>query len=276
MTERTEGHDLEWIRADDLLLDALGRGEPGPDDDEVAAMLAAWRADLADELPSVRAAAPAAAASATAAAIDEQTVPISVVRARRRLGRPRALAVAASLTLIAALGGVFVAALDATPGSPLWPISQILNPDRADVLAAREAIGKVRVAIAQHRYGDATRLITQAQALVDKVHAATDRQRLQADLDALVRELAAKVSGSGITPSGPASATPTPTPAPTQAPAPGATGNGGGGAPAHSPTANGGGGLPGLPLPSLPLPSLPLPKLPLPSLPLPSLPIHIP
>jgi hypothetical protein len=265
--------DLEWIRADDLLLDALGRGEPGPDDDEVAAMLAAWRADLADELPAVRAAAPAEVEAEEAVAADDVTVPVSLVRRPRRLSRPRLIAVAATVTLIAALGGVYVAALNATPGSPLWPISQLINPGRADVLAAQDAIDKVRVAIAEQRYGDATRLIPPAQALIDKVDDLTARQRLQGELDALVRDLAAKVAGSGATPSPAPSSSPTP--APTQAPGPGGNGDGGGGAPGagSSPTPGGGGGL--LPKSLLPsLPKLPLPSLPLPSL-LPSLPIHL-
>jgi hypothetical protein len=257
--------DLEWIRADDLLLDALGRGEPGPDDDEVAAMLAAWHADLAEELPTVR-----------AAITEEATIPIQGVPARKRFSRPRLIAVAATVTLIAALGGVFVAALNATPGSPLWPISQILNPDRADVLAARDAIHKVRVAIDQQRYGDATRLIPHAQVLIDKVQDSTQQEQLQAELNALVQELAAKVGGAGtLTTPGP-SVGASPTPAPTQAPGPGGSGAGGGGAPGQQRTPGGGGGvLPPSLLPSLPLPSLPLPKLPLPSLPLPSLPIHL-
>jgi Anti-sigma-D factor RsdA to sigma factor binding region len=236
MTEQGHPEDLERIREDDLLLDSLGRGEPASTDDEVAALLAAWRADLAHELPAVR--------------------------ARRRLPRPRAIAVAAAVMLIAALGGVSLAALGATPGSPLWPISQILNPDRADVLAAQAAIGRVRTAIGQQRYDEAARLIDQAQVLVNKVHDGKRRQPLQAELDALRRELATRLSGSPAPPGAAASQ------APSQAPGAGAT-RGGGAAPQPSPTGNGGGILPLPSPPGLPLPSLP-------GLPLPSLPIRIP
>jgi hypothetical protein len=287
--EPHSSEDLEWIRSDDLLLDALGRGEATPGDDEVAAMLAAWRADIADELPTVRAAAPVVTAldddapdqptvpiePAAPTAYPEwttQPIPIAPVRARRRLPRPRAVAVAAAFALIAALGGASVAALNATPGSPLWPISQVLDPNRADVLNAQQAIDKLRAAVNAQRYDEATRLVPPAQALVDKVHDGQQRQRLQAQLDALVRALAAQVAppsapGAPSVPTGPTVA---PTPAPSQAPVPG----GGNGGPANSPTKHGG-VLPPLRslVPSLPLPPLPLPSLPLP---LPSLPIHLP
>ncbi|MGW5673242.1 anti-sigma-D factor RsdA, partial [Micromonospora sp. NPDC003776] len=69
MSERTPGGgdeamDLDVLTRDDVLLDALGRGEPAPDGDAVAAMLAAWHADLDDDVPaSVRPAVPAPVAA---------------------------------------------------------------------------------------------------------------------------------------------------------------------------------------------------------------------
>ncbi len=209
----------------------------------------------------------------------------------------RELAVAASLVLIAALGGVLVAALHATPGSPLWPISQILNPQRADVLTAQDTLDKARTAIAQHRYADAGRLLDLAQAQISRVRDPQDAARLRAELEALRLQLAELMNG---TPTAPLAPTAPATPVPTQPPGAGGSQGGGGGQPGHGPTTGGGGGqpghgpttggggglVPGLPLPSLPLPSLPvpvpslphlpLPSLPLPSLPLPSLPIHLP
>src|SRR5215468_1799196 len=107
-TERHGPEDLDWVRADDLLLDSLGRGEPGPGDDEVAAMLAAWRADMGDDLPGLRAAAPPSPDETEGpldiGPVNLPIVPIPGARARRRLPRPRAIAVAATVTLIAALG----------------------------------------------------------------------------------------------------------------------------------------------------------------------------
>ncbi len=281
MTDPSNQHDdLAWVHADDVLLDVLGTGEVPPGDDEVAAMLAAWRADLAADLPALRTAAPAPGSG-------ERTVDLSTVdrrAARPRMRGARALAVAASLVLIAALGGVLVAALHATPGSPLWPISQILNPQRADVLTAQDTLDKARTAITQHRYADAGRLLDLAQAQISRVRGPQDAARLRAELEALRLQLAELMNG---TPTAPLAPTAPATPVPTQPPGAGGSQGGGGGQPGHGPTTGGGGGLvPGLPLPSLPLPSLPvpvpslphlpLPSLPLPSLPLPSLPIHLP
>lgn len=266
--ERHHPDDIEGIHADDLLLDSLGRGEAAPDDDTVAAMLAAWRADLADERPTVRAAAPGGVAEAGESDAPTMLLPelTSVPtladrkgRTRHRLSRPRAIAVAATLTLLAALGGVCVASLDATPGSLLWPISQILNPDRADVLRAQEAIDRARRAVDQGRYADAANLISQAQSLINQVPDPTDQQRLRAELDALRRELTARTSTGMLAPAGPgATTTPVPvrTPGPGTGPGGGAPGPGGGAAPGSSPTAAGGGGL----LPSL-LPGVPLPQI---------------
>ncbi|WP_203985827.1 anti-sigma-D factor RsdA [Virgisporangium aurantiacum] len=44
--------DLTVIAADDALLDALGRGDPAPDDDKLAGVLAAWRTDLDADQPT--------------------------------------------------------------------------------------------------------------------------------------------------------------------------------------------------------------------------------
>src|SRR5204863_2323402 len=41
--------DLAVLAADDRLLDDLGHGGPAPNGDPVAALLAAWRADLDDD-----------------------------------------------------------------------------------------------------------------------------------------------------------------------------------------------------------------------------------
>ncbi|HKT03910.1 MAG TPA: hypothetical protein VJT31_30635, partial [Rugosimonospora sp.] len=233
MTDERRTDDLDVIRGDDLLLDSLGRGEAAPSDDEVAVMLAVWRADLADEFDDVTLR-PAALDGGDSATVplplpgsgggDPPTAPVLPLR-KRRLGRPR-IAVAAALILVAFLGGLSVAAMNATPGSPLWPISQLLNPDRADVLAAENAIDQARQAVAQHRYADASRLVDRAQTLVDKVRSAPDRQRLQAELNTVLAALAGGLRGGAVTPGTPG---PSATPAPT--PTPGAGGTAGGGAP---------------------------------------------
>jgi len=256
VTEEQPTVDLAAVARDDLLLDSLGQGSPAPGDDEVAAMLAAWRADLADDLPEVRKAVPAVLPAADPA-----------VRRVRRWSAMR-VTLAAAAVVVAFLGGLVVAAGGAGPDSPLWSITQVVYGDRADSrLAERDAertIQQARDAVAAGQPTEAEELLDQAESLIDRVTEPTVAQRLRDEVDA-IRRLLSTVPGllnptPGPTPG--VGTTPTPAPgAPGGGPTPGRTGGGDGGNP------------PGLPLPSLPLPSLPLPSLPLPSLPLPSLPI---
>jgi hypothetical protein len=257
-TPAEERIGLDMLRADDLLLDALGRGEKAPADDDIAAMLAAWRADVAevaDEPPATGELA--------------EVIPIS--RARRRRGVR--LGVAAAVLAVVA-GGTGVAAAQAGPGSPLWPITHVVNPDRVALVDAESAIADARKAATQGRTADAQRLVDRAATLVSKVHDPRDAARLRTELDD-VRHLLATVTApggvAGTVPGAPGtSATPGTTPAP------GSTPGGGGPAPTPGPTGGAGGGggggggggaTPGLPLPTLPLPTPSLP-LPLPTVPI--------
>jgi anti-sigma-D factor RsdA-like protein len=238
---------LDVLRADDLLLDALGRGEPGGDDESVAALLAAWRADVAGE-----------------PADDENLAEvIPITRARRRHGVR--LGVAAAV-LAVVTGGTGAAAAQATPGSPLWPITHVVNPDRVRLLDAESAIADARKAAGQARAADAQRLVDRAAELVAKVRDPHDAARLRAELDE-VRQLLATVGAPGV----PGASTPGTSTAPGASPSagtgPGATPGTGqdGGQPGPTPGPTGGGEAP-LPLPSLPVPTPSLP-LPLPTLP---------
>src|SRR2546421_13113166 len=98
--------DLAVLQADDLLLDALGSGEPAPADDEIAALLAAWRSDLDD-------ASDGGGAKATDTA---PVIPINRARRARRARLPATPAVGAPPA-----GRPAGAAPHARPGSPLWP-----------------------------------------------------------------------------------------------------------------------------------------------------------
>jgi hypothetical protein len=243
--------DITTLTRDEALLDALGRGDPPPADDEVAVMLAAWRADLAADLPAVPAVRPAAVSDAPT----EPAVPARPGRRRRVLVR-MAGTVAAALVGIA--GAVTLAASNAAPGSPLWPITKVVYEERAESRAAaheaERTIAQAREAAAESRYSDAARLLDEATTLVGRVRDERLAQRLLAEIEAL-RGLLPGLIGS-VTPSAPPGATPTATPNPGGS-APAA------GTPAPDPSASGGSGL----LPDLPLPSLPLPDLPLPSAP---------
>jgi hypothetical protein len=227
------------LERDDELLTALSQGVRPDPDDPIIELLADWHADISTPLP------------ATAPA-----------RTRRRFLRPFLVAAAAA---VFALGGTAALAATAQPGSPLWPITKIIYPDRADsrtaAKAAQRLLDQAATAIAEHRYPDALAALTAARPQIDLVTDRDTRQRLE---DRWVLLRAALISLSPGTPI----AAPTP---------PGTAGNPGTApSPAPSHTYGGGGVVPPLPLPSLPLPSLPVSSSPLPSLPLPSLPLTVP
>lgn len=275
---RQQPVDLETVQADDALLDALGSGAAVPGDDELVAMLGAWRADLDTEpLPALHYdALPAPAGWAPdgdwAPGSEGETQILPAVgtveaagtrRPRRTVVelRPRTvrLAVAAAV-VIATAGGVSVAAAGARPNDALWPVVKIVHPGVADVRAAQDAIDKAREAVDEHRYADARQLVDRAAALVAKVRDPAQAQRLRGELDqvrALLRDAAP--STGPARPTHPQQQTPTPAPS-AGGTTPGGSGGDTGGGPSPSPSTSPSGGhglLPPL-LPSLPplLPSI--------------------
>ncbi|MEV1333248.1 anti-sigma-D factor RsdA [Micromonospora costi] len=265
MTEQArdsgEELDLATIARDDELLDALGRGDPAPDGDDIAAMLAAWRTEVDDdgEQRLIRAA-------TDVGPPEPVTGPTPVGRGALRLA-------AAVVALLAIATGLGVGSRHASPSSPLWSLTRVLYPEHAQVRDVEATLTRARAALADGRLDEARDLATRARRDLAGVDDAAVAARLRADLDALDRDLAVAVPLPVVpTPPAPTGGAAPTTPAPagsTTAPAPGATG----GAPAPSPprpvpsTS-----APGLP-PILPLPSLPglggsgSPILPLPSLP---------
>ena len=160
--------DIAMIAADDQFFDL-------PDDgDEVATMLAAWRADLEDDLPTVR-------SVAVPAALTERVVQ------PRRGSRRALLAVAAAVLALA--GAATVVAADARPGSPLWPLTRVFYADRASSAVAEQdaqrAIEQARAAIAEGRYSDAEKLLDEATTRTSEVHDAGVLQRLLEQVAAL-------------------------------------------------------------------------------------------
>jgi hypothetical protein len=287
VTERSgEQHVyLAAIQADDALLDALGRGGPAPAGDDLAGLLAAWRAELGTDLPS-NTIDPPAGGTVDELAFDlpSDTVelpvggnaeerltdavdPPAVVPLRRRTsGFRRALVGAVAAAVL--LGGAALGAQRSGPDGPLWPITRVMYPQLADVREAEHAIGLAQDAAAAGRYDDARRLLDVAAGHTDHVTDPATRQRLR-DRIAQLRQSLPPAPGPtvGTVPTEPtAPTTPAPTAAPTPTPAPGTT------TPAPAP---GAGGVqapaPGDPVPGLKslLPSLPVPKLPIPTLPLP-------
>jgi hypothetical protein len=279
--EPYESDSPDALRADDELLSALGRGDRPAGSDPVAVMLAAWRADL-DGPParSARAAVPGPE-TVTLIPVTQVTPPRGQGRAALpdRVVRPAAptgpvspdrpagpggpgrwrsrryrIALAAAAVLLVA-GVTAAGASNATPNSPLWPVSQLLYPQRADRLAAQDALDQARTAAKEGRLADARRLMDQAQALIAKIADPAERTRLQGELEQLRQLVSTTV---GVIPPG---SSPAPQPHPSGGPAPtGSTGQ----PPGPLPSV----GLPTDILPTGILPSGLLPTSLLPSLPI--------
>ncbi|GAA1819551.1 hypothetical protein HC028_10985 [Planosporangium flavigriseum] len=254
--------DLGAVAADTLLLDALGRGAPALADDQVASLLAAWRADLDDGLAvteSDQAADPAVVRLVGAERRGDRT---------RRTGR-RVLGAAAAV--LVAGGGLLVGAEHATPGNPLWPITRVMYPERADSVVAEHTLAQAREAAADGRQDDARRLLAEAATVIGHVSDEGTAQRLRAEL-ATVRGMLPPA----VVPAASAPAVPDPAPtgavvpgspgAPTAGPVPQPTGG------APQPTVTSGATPPGVSVPLLPTVPAPSTGLRLPSTVAPTLP----
>ncbi|MEH1126132.1 hypothetical protein [Micromonospora sp. CPCC 206061] len=247
---------LPTIAADDALLDALGQGSLPADADPVAEMLFAWRADLDPDAPDDitvvgrAAAGPGVAVDAPeAGAGSAATV---VVLRPRRLARA-VMGAAAGAILLTGLG---VATYQSEPGGPLWPITEVVYPQQAEIRAAENAIALARAALAAGKHDAAARQLDEADAHVAKVDDEPAARRLRDDIGALRKQLGA-ASPSVLAPA------PTPSTQPAPTVSPGTAGNPAAppapASPSPSPERSSQPGL--LPLPSL-LPNLPLPTLP--------------
>jgi hypothetical protein len=222
--------DLATIARDEAFMQRLSRGAQPPPADDIGVMLAAWRDDLSEDAPE-----PSRDRLAGLLLFDQP-------RLRRVSARRRGLLAAAASVVV--LGGALViGAGQAGPGSPLWPITQVLFGSRADSITAQheaeQAIARAREAITRSQYTDAQHQLDQADGWVAKIRDRDVADRLRTEIRSL----------RGMLPGSSSHVTPTP------------------GVSANPGTSGGATSGPGLPLPSLPLPSLPLPSLPLPSLP---------
>lgn len=133
--------DLVAVQADDELISALAAGmsvsSPGVGgydaDDQVAALLATWRAEVDREpLPEL---------------VDLDTA-MAAVRSSSRPPSRRArhlfpLAAAAAM-IVFTVGGVSVGAAEAKPGDTLWGVSRVLYAERAESVEAAERV-EVRI-----------------------------------------------------------------------------------------------------------------------------------
>ncbi|MCT2581653.1 hypothetical protein [Actinophytocola gossypii] len=209
MSVRGPFGDSRW--EDDELLDRIGRGEHGDlqAEGEVARMLAGWRAGMP-----------------TAGATDERllnAVTAAVARPPRRRRSTKVTAVAAAAAVLAA-GGVTVAAAQARPGSPLWPVTEVVFAGRAESRAAVEdaddVLADARTAVDQGRIPEATRLLDRADEYAAKVDEPAAADRLRDDIESirdLLRQDSAQTRSHATPQHAPASeATPEPTTEPVE------------------------------------------------------------
>ena len=128
--------DLVAVQADDELINALAAGmsvsSPGlggyDADDRVAAILAAWKADVdAEPIPEL---------------VDVDTAVSTVVAARPPSSRARHLVpvAAAAAFLVMVIGGVSVTSYNAQPDDALWGVSKVLYSERAESVQAASRV----------------------------------------------------------------------------------------------------------------------------------------
>jgi hypothetical protein len=133
--------DLVAVQADDELISALAAGmfvsAPGVGgydaDDQVAALLATWRAEVDSEpLPEL---------------VDLDTAMATLQAASRppaRRARHLFPLAAAAAMIVFTVGGVSVGAADARPGDTLWGVSRVLYSERAESVEAAQRV-EVRI-----------------------------------------------------------------------------------------------------------------------------------
>lgn len=213
--QTTPDDELSAIRADDALLDALSGSDPGTadrvGDEELNALLLAWRRDVDSEpLPELVDTSTAATTVRAAALASGRRG-----RARRRLLVVPAAAAAAVLAI--GFTGTALAARDAQPGDTLWGLSKVLYADHARTI---EAAASVRIdlqnaylAIAQERYDDARRSLAEAERALNQVPVEGELVQLKARHTQLMERLeqpegaATPTTSSSSTASEPSTAT---------------------------------------------------------------------
>ena len=188
--------DLAAVRADDALLDAIAGGallgghedvfgRSGQDDDHLAAILAAWKADIeADPMPELVSLDEAAEAVEAGHEARERRVG----RAKRRM--PFAVAAAA---IAVALAGFTVAVHSAQPGDTMFGLTKVLFSQQADnaqkAQTARVTIDQANTAI---RRGDAATAQSLLQSAAGQIQAVQpeDQPALQQQREDALKSLA--------------------------------------------------------------------------------------
>ena len=172
--------DLSAVQADDALLDALGGSDPaladGLGDQELNALLVAWRRDIDSEPLAELVDVDTAVRTVTTASLAKRH---SSSGRRRRLLVPVAVAAA---VLAIAFTGTGLAARSAEPGDTLWGLAKVLYSDHTrSVEAAANAkldLEKANLAIAGGNLDAARQALQDAQAALSQVSDEDNRDQL--------------------------------------------------------------------------------------------------
>jgi hypothetical protein len=201
--ELAEPVDLVAVQADDELINALAAGmsvsAPGVGgydaDDRIAAILAAWKADVdADPIPEL---------------VDLDTAVATVRAARPPSGRTRYLVpvAAAAAFLVLAIGGVSVTSYNAQPDDALWGISKVLYSERAESVEAaarvEERIESAKEALAAGQPVLAAQELAQAEEDLQIVRPQEGQGELAEAQDFLQAKAAETPEGTKVNPASP-------------------------------------------------------------------------
>lgn len=200
--------DLVALQADDELISALASGmalstagaRSYHADDQIVAMLSAWRADVTDEpIPDL---------------VDLDTAVAAVqagIKANRdkRSARTRHLVpvAAAAAFLVLVGGGVSIGSASAGPDSALWPVSKVLFSERAASVEAAvrvsDKIESAKQALTQGQPEAAVAELQQAQSDLKAVRPQEGQAQLVDVKDFLVAKAAETPSGTKVDPATP-------------------------------------------------------------------------
>jgi hypothetical protein len=208
LEEVEEPVDLVAVQADDELINALAAGmsvsAPGAGgydaDDRVAAILAAWKAEVDTEpVPEL---------------VDLDTAVAAVHAGRPRSRRARHLVpiAAAAAFIVLAIGGLSVGSYNAHPNDMLWGVSKVLYSERAvSVQAAAQVeqhITLAKEALVAGEPVQASKELAKAEASLAAVRPEEGRDQLAETQDFLAAKAAETPQGQPTNPGTPLSTQP--------------------------------------------------------------------
>lgn len=200
------GDDLAGIRADDVLLDALG-GRSGQTpaslvEDELNALLVSWRREV-DSSP-------------IGELVDTDTAVATIAAARPVPGRHRFLIPLASAAAVLAIAftGVSLVARDAQPGDPFWGLTRVLYADHARsveaAVAVRDDLATARTALREGRVDEARDALAKAGQHLPSVSSDDGKEELLQTHESLMDRLTSTTPTPPVGTSTPQPGTPVP------------------------------------------------------------------